>query len=109
MKLTIFGATGRTGRYLVEQALDAGHNVTAYVRNPAKLRYKHENLHVVQGEITEVGKVVEAIAGADAVISALGGVHPQAHLFSGYFNSGLRSYRTCLFPLLLSNNNPKPT
>ena len=80
MKLTIFGATGRTGRYLVEQALDAGHNVTAYVRNPAKLRYKHENLHVVQGEITEVGKVAEAIAGTDAVISALG-VYTPTHTF----------------------------
>lgn len=35
MKLTIFGATGRTGMRVVEQALVAGHDVVAFVRNPA--------------------------------------------------------------------------
>ena len=37
MNLTVFGATGGVGREVVTQALDAGHHVTAYVRNPAKL------------------------------------------------------------------------
>ena len=40
MKLTIFGATGGTGKQLVEQALVAGHEVVVYVRNPSKLRHE---------------------------------------------------------------------
>ena len=34
MKLTIFAATGGIGRQILEQAVDAGHDVTAVVRNP---------------------------------------------------------------------------
>jgi uncharacterized protein YbjT (DUF2867 family) len=37
MRLTVFGATGGVGREVVTQALDAGHHVTAYVRDPAKV------------------------------------------------------------------------
>jgi putative NADH-flavin reductase len=72
MKLTIFGATGGTGRELVRQALEAGHEVTAYVRAPSKLPFTHERLTVVQGQMSEVEKINQAIAGADAVLSTLG-------------------------------------
>ena len=72
MKLVIFGATGGTGKHLVRKALDAGHLVTAYVRNPDKLDVAHENLTVVKGEITDQDAVSAAIAGADAVLSGLG-------------------------------------
>ena len=46
MKITIFGATGRTGQNLVKKALEAGHEVTAYVRTPSKLTAEHGNLTV---------------------------------------------------------------
>lgn len=72
MKITIFGATGRTGRPLVEQALAAGHEVTAFVRDPARLPIQHERLRTVQGDVTDPAQVSAAIAGADAVLSALG-------------------------------------
>jgi putative NADH-flavin reductase len=72
MKLTVFGATGKTGRHVVEQALDAGHEVAAFVRNPAKLELRHERLRVVQGDIADAAEVREAVRGQDAVISALG-------------------------------------
>ena len=72
MKLTIFGATGRTGRYLVEQALAAGHEVTAFLRDPAKLAVQHERLRIAEGDIADAARVEEAVAGADAVVSALG-------------------------------------
>jgi uncharacterized protein YbjT (DUF2867 family) len=49
MKLTVFGATGGVGREVLTQALDAGHHVTAYVRNPAKLSLTHPNRTVVTG------------------------------------------------------------
>jgi uncharacterized protein YbjT (DUF2867 family) len=49
MNLTVFGATGGVGRELVTQALDAGHHVTAYVRNSGKLDLTHPNLTVIAG------------------------------------------------------------
>jgi putative NADH-flavin reductase len=72
MKLTIFGATGGTGQELVRLALAEGHDVVAYVRTPAKLTVTHERLRVVQGEMSEAAKIRQAVAGADAVLSALG-------------------------------------
>lgn len=72
MNLTIFGSTGGTGKELVKQALAAGHQVTVYVRNPAKITLTHERLKVVQGNLDEPQNIREAIAGADAVLSALG-------------------------------------
>jgi putative NADH-flavin reductase len=72
MKLLIFGATGGTGRQLVEQALAQGHEVTAFVRNPAKLTTQHEKLKVVKGDVMDCHSVGAAVAGQDAVFSALG-------------------------------------
>ncbi|MBC8164001.1 MAG: NAD(P)H-binding protein [Roseiflexaceae bacterium] len=72
MKLTIFGASGKTGIPLTEQALAAGHQVTAFVRDPNKLPMTHERLTVVQGDAADASAVARAVAGADAVISALG-------------------------------------
>src|ERR1700730_18296957 len=73
MNLVVLGATGRTGRLVVEQALAAGHTVTALVRSPEKLTAGHSNLRVVRGEATETAAVSSALEGADAVISTLGG------------------------------------
>jgi putative NADH-flavin reductase len=72
MKLTVFGATGGVGRHVVAQALGRGDQVTAYVRNPAKLDLSHPELTVISGELTDREAVGQAIRGADAVISALG-------------------------------------
>ena len=72
MNVTVFGATGGVGREVVTQALDAGHHVTAYLRNPAKLTVTHHNLMVITGELTDRDAVQRAVHDADAVISALG-------------------------------------
>jgi putative NADH-flavin reductase len=72
MNLAVLGATGRTGRPLVEQALDAGHDVTAFVRDPADLDVDHDRLAVVEGDAYTGDGVREAVAGADAVASVLG-------------------------------------
>ena len=73
MKLLVLGATGRTGRLVVEQALAAGHTVTALVRSPEKLTIRNSNLRVVAGRATDPEDVARALAGADAVLSTLGG------------------------------------
>ncbi len=72
MKLTIFGATGRAGRHLLEQALESGHAVTVFARNPQKLPLTHPQLRVVAGDLTDRAAVEAAVAGADAVLSTLG-------------------------------------
>ena len=72
MKIIIFGASGRTGLPLVTQALAAGHNVTAFVRNPNKIQISHAKLRVVQGDLDDAESIEAAIAGHDAVLSALG-------------------------------------
>jgi putative NADH-flavin reductase len=80
MKLLIFGATGGTGRALVEQSLAQGHEVTAFVRNPAKFKATHQNLRVAQGDILCYDTVERAVGGQDAVLSALG-VRPPVTTF----------------------------
>jgi len=50
MKVVVVGAAGRTGRPLFEQALDAGHEVTAFRRDPSGHHIKHEQLRLVQGD-----------------------------------------------------------
>ncbi|MFE7720784.1 NAD(P)-dependent oxidoreductase [Nocardia rhizosphaerihabitans] len=72
MKIAVFGATGGIGRLVVAGLLDAGHRVTAVVRNPAKLTLSHPELTVITAELTDSDTVTEAVRGADAVISALG-------------------------------------
>ena len=72
MKLLIFGATGGTGRQIMEQALEQGHIVTAFARNPAKLNLKHKNLQVAQGDVMDLASVEKAVQGQEVVICVLG-------------------------------------
>jgi putative NADH-flavin reductase len=73
VKLTIFAATGGIGRQVLEQAIAAGHDVTAVVRNPKKLS---RTVRVVSADLgaPEPAALESAVKGADAVISALGAV-----------------------------------
>lgn len=72
MKLAIFGSTGGTGRQVVAQALEQGHDVTAFARSPEKLNQTHAKLQVVQGDVMNLASVERAIQGQDAVVCALG-------------------------------------
>lgn len=73
MKLTIFGATGRTGKHLLEQALEAGNEVTAVVRNPDRLSTPNSDaLKVIAADVMDPAAIEGAMADADAVITAIG-------------------------------------
>ncbi|MFG2645645.1 NAD(P)-dependent oxidoreductase [Streptomyces sp. NPDC048370] len=72
MKLTVFGATGGIGREIVRQALDAGHDVTAVVRDPARLTVTGERLEVFRADLTDPGALRGAVTGKDAVLSGIG-------------------------------------
>lgn len=72
MRITVFGASGRTGLKVVEQALGHGHDVTAAVRTPEAFAISHPRLSVVRTDVRDLDEVRAAIAGCDAVISAIG-------------------------------------
>jgi putative NADH-flavin reductase len=71
-RILVLGATGNTGKEVVELALARGHRVTAFVRSPHKMTRTHERLSVTQGELTSAAALARALPGHDAVISALG-------------------------------------
>jgi putative NADH-flavin reductase len=77
MKICVFGSTGKTGLHVLRAALESGHQVTAFARNPSKILFTHKSLRVVQGDALDAGSVSEDIAGSEAVISLLG-VNPKA-------------------------------
>lgn len=70
MKLALFGATGRVGRYIVKMALRDGHDVKALVRTPDF--DSHPHLEVIVGNVRNAEDIQRTIQGADAVISAIG-------------------------------------
>lgn len=72
MKLTVFGATGGIGGEIVRQALTAGHQVTAVVRDPARLAAEGEGLEVVRADLRDAEALRAAVTGRDAVLSGLG-------------------------------------
>jgi putative NADH-flavin reductase len=72
LKLLVVGATGGTGRALVEEAVARGHDVTAFARNPARLARPHDRVAVARGDVRDLASVEAAVRGQDAVLCALG-------------------------------------
>ncbi|WP_028776015.1 NAD(P)-dependent oxidoreductase [Shimazuella kribbensis] len=72
MKLIVFGGTGGTGKEVLKQSLEAGHEVTAIVRNPHELKMKHKLLQIVKGDVLDVSTIQSYMEKQDAVVSCLG-------------------------------------
>ena len=105
MKLTIFAATGGIGRQLLEQALAAGHDVTAVVRNPGKLT---RQVRAVTADLAaaDPAALESAVAGADAVLSGLG---PHSNADAGIAAPGTRpSSRRCRPPASAASSSSAP-
>ncbi|WP_330173463.1 NAD(P)H-binding protein [Streptomyces sp. NBC_01498] len=71
MNVTVFGATGRTGRAFLTAAARAGHRITAQVREPARLGHAPVD-RVVTGSPFDESAVTDALTGADAAVVAFG-------------------------------------
>jgi putative NADH-flavin reductase len=82
LKIVILGATGTTGAYAVEEALAAGHEVVAYVRNPASI-LPREGLRIIAGSVEDEAAMRVAFSSADAVVSFLGARVSAGVLFKG--------------------------
>ena len=87
MKLTIVAATGGVGRELLGQALAAGHDVTAVVRNPGKLTRQVRDI-TTDLATPDPAALESAIAGTDAVLSGLG---PRSNADAGVAWRGTRA------------------
>lgn len=72
MKLAIFGATGKTGLEVVKQSLEKGHHVTAFVRDPSRMSFQHDQLVLVTGDVFDSASIAKAVQGQDAVVCVLG-------------------------------------
>jgi putative NADH-flavin reductase len=72
MQIMVIGATGEIGNAVTRAALERGHDVTAFVRSPEKLGSLRDRVRVVVGDLADADAVAAAVAGHDAVVSALG-------------------------------------
>lgn len=71
MKIALFGATGHVGHAILEEALSRGDNVTAIVRDPARLATQNARLTVVTGDVSKPDTWLDAVRGADVVVASL--------------------------------------
>jgi putative NADH-flavin reductase len=72
INLFVIGATGRTGREILGQALERGHQVTAFVRSPENIALEHERLVILKGNPMDEDQLFRAIQNHDAILSTLG-------------------------------------
>jgi putative NADH-flavin reductase len=72
VKLLVLGGTGGTGRHVVTQALEAGHDVTVLSRDRSKVAMPHERFRIVDGDVKNAATLGDAMRGQDAVVSAIG-------------------------------------
>ncbi len=72
MRVTVFGASGKIGRLVVDRLLDDGTDVVAYVRDSSGIPWTHPRLTVVVGDLSDAVSIRRAVTGSVAVISALG-------------------------------------
>lgn len=73
LDIVVYGATGKVGTHVVQEALDRGHRVTAVSRNPAKITMQHENLTAAQGDLLDAESVTDIVSGKDVVIVSVRG------------------------------------
>ncbi|GAB3963172.1 NAD(P)H-binding protein [Plantactinospora veratri] len=95
MRLTVFAASGGIGRHLLRQAVAAGHDVTAVVRDPASLAGEPDGVRVVAADLNDPDRAVlaDAVDRADAVLSGLG---PRSMAESGVASRGTAEIVTAM-------------
>lgn len=101
MKIAVIGATGGTGKKVIERALGLGHEVIAVARRPEAIS-STEGLTVRKGDVFDLPVMIQAISGAEAVISCIG---PPLNVSStsakkglGNLSASLRTIKANLSP-----------
>src|SRR5689334_21935627 len=70
MKIAVFGASGMIGQRVAQEALRRGHEVTAIVRHPARIQFRHPQFTLTEGNVLNLESVTQEVAGHDVVVSA---------------------------------------
>ncbi len=83
MKVALIGASGFVGNAILKELLQRGHQVTAIVRNPEKVK-PAENLTVVSANVLDETEVLNAVTGHDAVISAYNAGWTNPNLYNEF-------------------------
>jgi len=84
--ILLFGATGRTGIHVLNDALEKGYYIKALVRDPVKVTQKSERLQLITGTPASLDDVRKAAAGCDAIVSTLNNPRKTESLFSRSIN-----------------------
>ncbi|RFM26307.1 NAD(P)-dependent oxidoreductase [Deminuibacter soli] len=90
MKIALIGASGFTGTPLLSELLNRGHQVTAIVRNPAKITTENPNLKVIAADVNNTGALTPLLSGHDAVLSAFSAGITDENLYNDFL-AGSRS------------------
>lgn len=93
MRVLVFGGTGATGRLFVERALAANHEVTAFVRDPAKARLGNR-VRTLRGDARNAALVAAAVPGHDAVVCLLGPTGRER--FTHFIGNAVRAMLTSM-------------
>jgi len=74
LDILVYGATGKVGSHVVEEALQRGHNVTAVSRDPSGIEIQHENLSVVAGDLLDLQSIELLVEDKDVIIVSVRGI-----------------------------------
>jgi hypothetical protein len=103
--IALFGATGGTGKPFLDAALTAGYKVRAMVRTPSKLKTRHDNLMVIEGDFSNADAIQKTIEGATYVVSMAGG--PMTGWSKDYPKDLMINFVKILVPLLKKESSVK--
>jgi len=74
LKILVYGATGKVGTHVVDEALQRGHFVTAVSRDPSRIKQQHENLSAVRGDLLDSDSIASLVIDQDVVIISVRGI-----------------------------------
>jgi len=74
LNILVYGATGKIGSLVVDEALSRGHTVTAVSRNPAQIEQSHQNLSAVEGDLLDADSITSLVVDQDVVIISVRGI-----------------------------------
>jgi len=74
LNILVYGATGKIGTHVVDEALNRGHRVTAVSRDPSKIQKRHESLAAVAGDLLDEESIASLVAGQDVVVISVRGI-----------------------------------
>ena len=74
LRILVYGATGKVGTHVVNEALERGHSVTAVSRDPSGIRQQHENLSAVVGDLLDSISIASLVIDQDVIIISVRGI-----------------------------------